>query len=114
VQAVRVARLAVRDAVRAGAVGSAHDIAEGGVAVALAECCIAGGIGAQVQLPAGLDPFAEAPGCAYVVSGPEQALAELGMVIGRVGGDALAIEGTLELAVSELGREWGGGLDELV
>jgi phosphoribosylformylglycinamidine synthase II len=112
--AVRDAREAVRDGIRSEALNNAHDIAEGGVAVALAECCIAGGIGARVQLPAGLDPFAEAPGCAYVVSGPEEALAELGTVIGRVGGDALAIEGTLELAVSELGREWGGGLAELV
>ena len=34
---------AVREAVRSGALRSAHDIAEGGLAVALAECCIAGG-----------------------------------------------------------------------
>ena len=41
---------AVRDAVRAGALSSAHDIAEGGLAVALAECCLGGGLGAQVEL----------------------------------------------------------------
>src|SRR5205807_7383393 len=69
--AVRDAAEAVRDGIRNEALQSAHDIAEGGVAVALAECCIAGGIGARVELPDGLDPFAEAPGCAYVVSGPE-------------------------------------------
>ena len=63
VQAVRDAQVAVRDAIRAGALHSAHDIAEGGIAVALAECCVAEGIGARVTLPAGLDPFAEAPGC---------------------------------------------------
>ena len=34
---------AVRDAVRAGALASAHDIADGGLATALAECCLAGG-----------------------------------------------------------------------
>ena len=39
----------VREAVRAGALRSAHDIAEGGLAVALAECCIAGGLGAAVD-----------------------------------------------------------------
>ena len=40
----------MRDAVRAGSLSSAHDIAEGGLAVALAECCLEGGIGAQVEL----------------------------------------------------------------
>ena len=49
-QAVREAQAAVREAVRAGALCSAHDIAEGGVAVALAECCLAGGLGASVEL----------------------------------------------------------------
>ncbi len=65
----------VRDGIRSGAFTSAHDIAEGGLAVALAECCIAGRVGASVELPAGLDPFAEAPGRAFLVSGPEAALA---------------------------------------
>ncbi len=31
---------------------SAHDIAEGGLAVALAECCLAGGVGAKVSVTA--------------------------------------------------------------
>jgi phosphoribosylformylglycinamidine synthase II len=50
VDAVRAAQLLVRDAVRAGMLSSAHDIAEGGLAVALAECCLAGGLGAEVEL----------------------------------------------------------------
>ncbi len=33
-----------------GRAASAHDIAEGGLAVALAECCLAGGIGAELLL----------------------------------------------------------------
>ena len=45
--AVREVHEKVRDAVRSGALKSAHDIAEGGLAVALAECCIAGGVGAD-------------------------------------------------------------------
>ena len=69
VQAVRDAHEAVRIAVNLGALHNAHDIAEGGIAVALAECCIAGGIGARVRLPEGLAPFGEAPGRAFVVSG---------------------------------------------
>ncbi|BCL39215.1 phosphoribosylformylglycinamidine synthase subunit PurL [Nostoc sp. MS1] len=39
-----------RDAIRAGWVRSAHDCAEGGLAVALAESCVAGNLGAEVNL----------------------------------------------------------------
>ena len=65
---LRALHAAIRQAVRSGALRSAHDVAEGGVAVALAECCIAGGIGASVALD-GVPLFAEGPG-AFVVSGP--------------------------------------------
>ena len=50
IAAVAATHAAVRDAVRAGSLSSVHDIAEGGLAVALAECCLEGGIGAQVEL----------------------------------------------------------------
>ncbi|HWE11896.1 MAG TPA: phosphoribosylformylglycinamidine synthase subunit PurL [Solirubrobacteraceae bacterium] len=100
-QAVRDAHGKVRSLVNAGALHNAHDIAEGGIAVALAECCVAGGIGADVTLPAGLDPFAEAPGRAFIVSGPEPALTGL-TIIGRVGGDELELAGQLKVAVSDL------------
>jgi phosphoribosylformylglycinamidine synthase subunit PurL len=82
-------------------VRSAHDIAEGGIAVALAECCVANRLGAWVTLPAGLDPFAEALGRAFIVSGAPEALAGLD-VIGTVGGDSLSLDGIAELAVSEI------------
>ena len=91
----------VRSLVRSGAVRSAHDIAEGGIAVALAECCVANRLGAWVTLPAGLDPFAEALGRAFIVSGAPEALAGLD-VIGTVGGDSLWLDGIAELAVSEI------------
>ncbi|MDX6644188.1 MAG: phosphoribosylformylglycinamidine synthase subunit PurL, partial [Solirubrobacteraceae bacterium] len=42
--ALREALDVVREAVRTGAVASAHDAAEGGFAVAVAECCLAGGL----------------------------------------------------------------------
>ncbi len=44
IDAVAAAQAAVREAVRAGTLASAHDIAEGGLAVALAECCLGGGL----------------------------------------------------------------------
>ena len=111
--AIRVAQEAVRARVRSGSFRSAHDISEGGVAVALAECCVAGGLGASVRLPRGVDPFGEAPGRGFIVSGPREALAGF-VVIGEVGGDALAIEGLLELAVSELREAREGGLAEWI
>ena len=44
-----------RDGIRAGIIRSAHDSAEGGVAVALAECAIAGNLGATIILEAASD-----------------------------------------------------------
>jgi phosphoribosylformylglycinamidine (FGAM) synthase-like enzyme len=112
-EAVRDALQRVRDGVRAGELLSAHDIAEGGIAVALAECCIAGGLGATVSLPPGLDPFGEDPGSAFLVSGSEAALAGL-PIIGRTGGDALRIDGLLEIPVGELGAAHAAGLREVL
>jgi phosphoribosylformylglycinamidine synthase len=112
-EAVAQAHREVREGVRSGALRSAHDIAEGGIAVALAECCIAGSLGATVTLPNGIDSFAEAPGQGFIVSGPEDALAEM-TVIGRVGGSELTIEGELTLAVSELRDARELGLAKLV
>jgi phosphoribosylformylglycinamidine synthase len=79
--------------VRAGTVASAHDVAEGGILVAVAECCLAGGIGAQLdEAGSEADLFGEGPGT-FVVSGAEAALAALpgARLIGRVGGDALEL-----------------------
>ena len=54
--AVRAAHDTVRAMVNTGALRSAHDIAEGGIAVAIAECCIAGGIGATRRAARGRRP----------------------------------------------------------
>jgi phosphoribosylformylglycinamidine synthase len=112
---VRALHAAVRQAVRSGALHSAHDVAEGGVAVALAECCIAGGVGARVALD-GVRLFAEGPG-AFLVSGPREAMTAFGAaarVIGEVGGEALAVAGELDLPVAELARVHTNGLAELL
>jgi phosphoribosylformylglycinamidine synthase II len=121
VAAVAAAQAAVRDAVRAGVLSSAHDIAEGGLAVALAECCLARGYGARVSLgedffgAEGADATDREPGSSgisavsaavlfgegsggFVVSGAEDALRALEAstpvrIVGVVGGDALKIEG---------------------
>ncbi len=110
--AVRDAREAVRDGIRTGALHQAHDIAEGGLAVALAECCVAGGLGARVEFEG--DLFGEAPGTGYVVSGPEETVARLGRIIGRVGGERLEIVGRIEIRVAELAEARERGLAALL
>jgi phosphoribosylformylglycinamidine synthase len=42
---------------RDGLLASAHDLAEGGLAQALVECCLPGDVGAHITLPQGADPF---------------------------------------------------------
>jgi phosphoribosylformylglycinamidine synthase subunit PurL len=129
IAAVAAAQAAVRDAVRAGVLTSAHDIAEGGLAVALAECCLGGGLGAEVSLgedlretTALLAPgqgsvspvstgvtaalFGEGAG-GFVVSGAEEVLSGLAertavRWIGTVGGEALRIEPAGEMLVATL------------
>jgi phosphoribosylformylglycinamidine synthase II len=110
---VAASQRAIRDAVRSGALSSAHDIAEGGLATALAECCLAGGLGAEVVLGETVKPlralFGEAPG-GFVVSGADAALRELGehvqlVIIGSVSGGRLTIvagEARIELSLEAL------------
>ncbi len=43
----------LRRAIAASLVASAHDLSDGGLGVAAAECCIAAGLGARLELPAG-------------------------------------------------------------
>ncbi len=43
-----------REGIKRGLIKSAHDCSEGGLAVCLAECCIAGEIGATIDLPPNL------------------------------------------------------------
>ena len=77
-----------------GLVESAHDISEGGLAVAMAECCLAGNIGATVNLPSSGDPlgllFAEDPS-RIVVSVPVNSLAEVSRIASEYGVTAEAI-----------------------
>jgi phosphoribosylformylglycinamidine synthase len=113
VERVCATQRAVRDAVRAGALASAHDIAEGGLATALAECCLAGALGAEVVLPDTVKPlralFGEAPG-GFVVSGSDAALRALAAsapveIVGSVSGSRLTIvagEARIELALERL------------
>jgi phosphoribosylformylglycinamidine synthase II len=132
IAAVVAAQATVRDGLRAGVLNSAHDVAEGGLAVALAECCLAGELGAEVDLGEGLwettSPAAPGRGSVvpaatrvtaalfgegaggFVVSGAREVLSGLAertavRRIGTVGGDELRIElagETLAATLAEL------------
>jgi phosphoribosylformylglycinamidine synthase len=128
-RAVQAACLA---AIEAGCVRSAHDCAEGGLAVALAECCVTGPrpLGAEIDVPGAgrLDArlFGEAPSRIVVSMAPaeqgrfEQIVREWAVpvtVLGRVGGPRLAIrvDGRERLAVglSAMAEAFGGTFERL-
>jgi len=103
---------------------SAHDLSDGGLGAAAAECCFAGeepGLGARLEVAGGRRPdvllFSETPSRAIVTTRDELRMAELARRhrvrwarIGTVGGDRLAIAsgGTtlIDLPVAELHQAW--------
>jgi phosphoribosylformylglycinamidine synthase subunit PurL len=122
VAAVDDACAAVRDAVRAGKVSSAHDVSDGGLACALAESSFAGGLGCQVDLQPlrerGCAPEAAlfGEGCGgFLLSGEREALEGLAgagvevLVLGKVGGDRLDVaagELALDVSVEDARAAW--------
>ena len=111
VEAVAAACATVRDAVREGKLSSVHDISDGGLAYALAECSIGSGIGSKVDVAPlrerGCSPeealFGEGTG-GFLVSGDRDTLDSLGATaIGKVGGS------TIEIAAGD--RSFSVGLD---
>jgi phosphoribosylformylglycinamidine synthase subunit PurL len=122
VAAVAAACAAVRAAVRAGKLASAHDVSDGGLACALAECAIGAGLGCQVDLQhlreRGCSPdealFGEGPG-GFLISGEREKLAALAgdgvevLPLGRVGGKAIEIaagDRSLTVPLEDAERAW--------
>jgi len=120
---VRV-QTAVLEAAGRGLLRSAHDCSDGGVAVALAECCLLGGLGATVAIEAGEADSASPAGVAAILFGESQSrfiisaltehaptLRELSdrhsvplQRLGTAGGDRLLItvlDETIDVAVAE-------------
>jgi len=123
----------VRAAVSAGLATAAHDCAEGGVAVALAEACVTGRelIGCEATLPADaradLVLFGEGPSRVLVTVEPAHArefealMAESAIPwrwIGTTGGERLVIRiGTrivVDVATGELEQAWRTGFERHV
>jgi phosphoribosylformylglycinamidine synthase len=103
IAAVAAACATVREAVRAGRLSSAHDVSDGGLACALAESSIGGGVGCSVDVQPlrdrGCSPeealFGEGTG-GFLISGDREVLTSLGAtLIGEAGG------GTIEVAAGD-------------
>jgi phosphoribosylformylglycinamidine synthase len=111
-----------------GHISAAHDLSDGGLAQALAECCLRYGVGATLLLPDGTDPFvmlfSESTSRALVAvpRGHERALTGLcadynlpytpiGVVDGR--SHALEVRGLFTIPLDELGEAWRGTLPAL-
>ncbi len=118
---------AVVAAAREGLLRSAHDVADGGLAVALAECCISGEttapLGARVEIEGGFRPdallFGESQ-ARMIVSVRRRHLTRLReiarredvpiSVIGEVRGQRLEIGDLIGIDVATLRETWRGGL----
>ena len=112
----------VRALIGAGTVSAVHDVSDGGLAVALAEMAMPGGIGARIEaateVPLHAFLFGEDQGRYVVTLHPdavERLRAEAAaagvptQLLGRTGGNALTLPGCAAILVSDLARghdEW--------
>ncbi len=112
-----------REAIAAGKLKSAHDCSDGGLAVALAECCIQGDAGMAGTLSglrrAGAALFGEAQSRIVVSVAPseapwlEQAARRAGVPVtplGVVRGKSLVLGELVRVPVRALAKAWRGGL----
>ena len=116
------------EAISRGLIKSAHDCSDGGLAVALAESCLANGLGlisydwkAEGRMDAAL--FGEAQSRIIVSVAPKsmwklEKLADRYHIaatrLGTVGGKRLTLKGYIDLSLKQLGEAWWDGLEKLL
>ena len=123
---VRLQRACVR-LVREGVIRSAHDCSEGGLAVAIAECCIAGGTGFEGDMGSSgrwdAALFGESQSRIVVTLSSDllSALKEICRAegvpwteLGRTGGDTLRLEGLIDVPVEKIDDAWRNALERVV
>jgi phosphoribosylformylglycinamidine synthase subunit PurL len=107
-----------------GLLEAAHDLSDGGLAVALAECCLAGGQGCAVALPGDAFTYlfsesaaravvAVAPGAQEEFAGLCAAAGVPASVIGVTGGSTLEVSGGFTIGLAELADAHRGTLPAL-
>jgi phosphoribosylformylglycinamidine synthase len=116
----------ILEAAGADLLRSAHDCSEGGMLVALAECCMLGGIGVRCptlrpEAPVRIDAafFGESPS-RFIVSVASRAMPEMQTLarrhrveislIGLAGGDVIEFEGQFRVSIAEMRQAWEGAL----
>jgi phosphoribosylformylglycinamidine synthase len=126
----RAVQQACINAIEKRIVRSAHDVSDGGLAVALAECCISGPdkpLGARIELREMMRAdallFGESQS-RIVVSVRENDLARLRQiaaeegaplqVLGEVGGSRLSIQALVQLPVEEMRSLWAHSLERRI
>ena len=107
---------AVRDLVAEGLVLGAHDVAQGGVGLALAELAVQSGMGVTAaRIADHAELFSEVPGRAVLCVDPEQTIVVLerleqaGVPVARIGvagGDRFAVKGLVDVALTDLTSAW--------
>jgi phosphoribosylformylglycinamidine synthase subunit PurL len=116
----------VRELVADDLLDGVHDVAEGGVALCLAELVVASGVGAAVgAVGSAAAAFSEAPGRVVIAVGAhrlEEVLARAAgagvtaTTLGVAGGDRLAVgpagSRVLEVAVADLRHRWTHALPD--
>ena len=106
----------VRDLVEADLLAGVHDIADGGLALAVAEMAVRSAVGAHLTgVPGHAALFSEAPSRVVACVAPEQLgevtvrAADAGvalLAVGRAGGDRLAAAGLLDLDLADATMAW--------
>ncbi len=115
------------EAIKRGIIKSAHDCSEGGLAVAIAESCVAGDIGfsGDWEVKGRLDStFFGEYRPAIVVSIPPDSIAKMNRIarrwqvpltwLGEVGGKRLLVKRYIDLSLAEAQRAWQEGLKRLL
>jgi phosphoribosylformylglycinamidine synthase II len=100
----------VRDAIDQGMMSAAHDIADGGLLVALAEMAIAQDIGAEIEAEGDAGFWFGEDQARYVLAVPSDKAAAFEALagdapltkLGKTGGDRLTIGGGVSISVTEL------------
>lgn len=120
----KAAHDAVRKLLAARLVSSCHDVGEGGLLAALAECVTPGGIGAALTLRGDArELFGEPPSRIIVSIAPanvsrlETLLRDCKVPfepIGETGGDTLAVPGYFEISVAKIADALNNTLDRLM
>lgn len=112
----------ILSAAQSGYLHSAHDCAEGGMLVALAEACLLGGLGVRCpamrpEPPLRLDAafFGESPS-RFIVSVPSRAMPEMQSLarrhnvelslLGLAGGETIEFEGQMKVSLADLRTAW--------